>query len=624
MSHHSPDTLLDHRSRSLQKGAERTYLFIALGLLALYVFPYIWLGEGAHLTIHDNLDSDFLYLYLLKITHTAFDFDLRTIIPNMMNAAPTFGIPRSAFRTGLNLEVLSFYLLPPYVAQVLNFALVHGIGFVGMYLLLKKYVLPEPTWAITRVAVALLFALVPCYTVHGASVSGQPLLLFAFLNLLNNRSRPTDWLIIILFPFYSFFVWAGLFICVVLGGIGLASLWQRPNHQPINWSYFGGLALLSGLYLASEWQMIYAFLNQTYVSHRIEYDYSQFRSMRLVDSLRRTADLFVWPMFNTGAFLTVGILFVAGLGTWRAYRKGNFRAAKWLVGLPLLAGLFCLIHGFYHYLVVWLGDSSLGEKFRVFQFDRFYFLLPTLWFYLFALALRQFEANGRLNRLFLMGQFLIMIVANKEWRINVGKMAGVVTEAQYPSYRAFFAEKQFAQIRSYIGRPQSDYRVICLGMHPSVAQFNGFYTLDSYQNNYPLAYKHAFRRIIATELAKGTRQMRVYYDAYGCRAYLYTAELGMNYLYGKTQQRSVNHLQIDTNALAGLGGEYVISAVPIRNAAQNRLRLERIFNNSESYWQVWLYRVENGNPDAYVRYRLIVPDVGVRVTCAEYAAEQSA
>jgi hypothetical protein len=503
------------------------------------------------------------------------------------------GIPRSAFRTGLNLEVLSFYLLPPYVAQVLNFALVHGIGFLGMYLLLKRYVLPEPTWALARVAVSLLFALVPCYTVHGASVSGQPLLLFAFLNLLHNRSRPTDWLIIGLFPFYSFFVWAGLFICVVLGIIGTVSMMQKSGQQRwiINWPYVGGLVLLSGLYLASEWQMIYAFLNQTYVSHRIEYDYSQFRSMRLIDSLRRTVDLFVWPMFNTGAFFTPGILLVAGLGAWRAYRAGDYRTVKWLIGLPLLAGLFCLIHGFYHYLVVGLGDSSLGEKFRVFQFDRFYFLLPTLWFYLLALALRQFRATATLTYLFLAGQLLIMIVANKEWRINVGKMTGMVTEAQNPSYRAFFAKKQFAQIRNYIGRPQADYRVICLGMHPSVAQFNGFYTLDSYQNNYPLPYKHAFRRIIALELAKGTQRMRVYYDAYGCRAYLYTAELGMNYLYSKTQQRSVNHLQINTSALVELGGEYVISAVPIRNAAANRLRLERIFNDSESYWQVWLYRV---------------------------------
>ncbi len=595
--------------------SEKTYLFVAIGLLILYIFPYVWLGEGAHLTIHDNLDSDFLYLYLLKITRTAFDFDLKTVIPNMMSSGPGAasqfsGIPRSAFRTGLNLEVLSFWLLPPYVAQVVNFAAVHGIGFLGMYVLLKKYILPEPAWGFTRVALAFLFALVPCYIVHGASVTGQPLLLFAFLNLLNQTkaqmtsfeqatylkmsSLPdslswTDWVIIIMFPFYSFFVWAGLFICVALGLIGLVSMIQKRR---INWLYISGLLALSLLYLGSEWELIYGFINQTYVSQRVEFDYSQLRSMRLINTLYRSANLFVWPMFNTGAFLTTGILAVAGLGAWRAYRQRDFRAVRWLIGLPILAVIICLIHGFYHYLVVWLGDSSLGMKFRVFQFDRFYFLLPTLWFLLFALALRQFRANGRWNRLFLIGQFVLMVIANKEWRINVGKMTGSITEAQYPSFRAFFAEKQFAQIRDYIGKPQADYRVICLGMHPSVAQFNGFYTLDSYQNNYPLPYKHAFRKIIATELAKGTRQMRIYYDAYACRVYLYTAELGMNYLLGKTQNRDVRHLQLDTDALTGLGGQYIISAVPIRNSVQNRLRLEKMFDEPESYWRVWLYRVQ--------------------------------
>ncbi|GAB2597191.1 DUF6044 family protein [Spirosoma areae] len=565
-------------------------MLLAIGLLALYVFPYIWLGQGAYLTIHDNLDSDFIYLHLLRVTRTAFAFDLDTVLPNMMSSGRDAivlfrGIPRSALRTGLNLEVLSFWVLPPYTAQILNFVAVHGIGFVGMYLLLRKHVLPEPGWALTRVTLAFLFALVPCYINHGASVSGQPLVLFAFLNLLTHRSDWRDWFITAVFPFYSFFVWAGLFICVALGILGLAHMlhWRR-----INWSYLTGLSLLSVLYLGSEWELIYGFINQTYVSHRTEYDYARLLPVSVGNSLRKSYDFFVQTQYHAGAFITLWIVFVVGLAGIRDYRNRHWTALKPIVLLTGCVAITCLLTGFYWFPATWLGRGSFLQAF---QFDRFYFLLPTLWFILFALALRQFQANGRWNRLFLAGQFVVMITANKEWRINVGKLTGYNTEAQYPSFRAFFAEKQFAQIRDYIHEPQADYRVICLGMHPAVAQFNGFYTLDSYQNNYPLLYKHAFRKIIETELAKGSDRMRVYYDAYACRAYLYTAELGMSYLFGKTQKRAVNHLQINTNALASLGGEYIISAVPIRNAAENKLRLEKIFDEPESYWRVWLYRV---------------------------------
>ncbi len=557
------------------------YLLSAVVGLVVYVLPYVWLGEGAYLTVHDNLDSDLLYLHLLKISRTAFAFDLNTVVPNVMN-----GIPRSAFRSGLNLEVLSFYLLPTYWAQVVNFALIHGIGFAGMYALIHRYVLPQPEWAFTRVAVAFLFALVPGYTVHGASVSGQPLLLWAFLNLLTNRSRWSDWLIISLFPFYSFFVWAGLFIGLALGILGLGHM---TRSRRVHWPYVGGLTLLMGLYLLSEWQMIYSFLARTYVSHRTEYDLVRLLPMTVTDSLRKAGYLFVQTQYHSGAFGTVGILAVACIAAWRAYRRRDYRAVYVLAGFVGLAGLICLVNGFYRFPAVWLGPGNLLQAF---QFDRFYFLLPLLWFVLFAITLRQFAPNGRLNRLFLLGQLVVMVVANQEFRINVGKLAGLTNDEEYPAYRAFYATRQFAQIRDYIRRPQASYRVVSVGMHPAVAQYNGFYTLDSYQNNYRLSYKHQFREVIAPELAKAPA-IRTYYDAYGCRCYTYCAELGMGgSMQGKRQTKAVRQLTLNPAALRALGGEYVISAVPIQTTADNQLQLVTIFGDSESYWRVWLYEVK--------------------------------
>ncbi|MDA6131502.1 DUF6044 family protein, partial [Escherichia coli] len=62
-----------------------------------------------------------------------------------------------------------------------------------------------------------------------------------------------------------------------------------------------------------------------------------------------------------------------------------------------------------------------------------------------------------------------------------------------PTVRQFYAEEQFSAIKEYIGLPQEDYRVASIGLHPAIAQYNGFYTLDSYNNFYPLTYKYQFR-----------------------------------------------------------------------------------------------------------------------------------
>jgi len=131
-------------------------------------------------------------------------------------------------------------------------------------------------------------------------------------------------------------------------------------------------------------------------------------------------------------------------------------------------------------------------------------------------------------------------------------------------------------------------------MHPAVALYNGFYTVDSYQNNYLLSYKHAFRQVIAAELDKAPK-IRRYYDAYGCRCYTYTAELGMsaeNFLCGKKSKKQLWKLALNTAALHALGGRYVLSAIPIQNAFSNHLRLLRVFNDSASYWRIYLYKIQ--------------------------------
>jgi len=190
---------------------------------------------------------------------------------------------------------------------------------------------------------------------------------------------------------------------------------------------------------------------------------------------------------------------------------------------------------------------------------------------------------------------LIGLAMNAEWTANLRTLAGHARISE-PSYQAFVAPALFANIQQHIrqqtGQPPAQYRVACLGLPPSVAQLNGFYTLDSYQNNYPLAYKRRFRPLVAGELAKSP-VLRAYFDDWGNRCYLMSAELGKNFRVGALPARPVQDFAFNAGAFYQLGGRYVLSAVRLATPARSGLRLQGEFQDATAYWRVYLYSVQS-------------------------------
>jgi hypothetical protein len=136
--------------------------------------------------------------------------------------------------------------------------------------------------------------------------------------------------------------------------------------------------------------------------------------------------------------------------------------------------------------------------------------------------------------------------------------------------------------------PQSGYRVASIGLHPAIAQYNGFYTLDTYNNFYPLSYKHRFRQIIAKELKKNAK-LKNYFDTWGGRCYIFADELGKKYDYRKHSKKKIRHLQLNTKKFKAMGGRFIFSSVPIMNASNNRLRLLNVFDDRNSAWRIYVY-----------------------------------
>jgi len=556
---------------------ERPYIFGSLLILIILYAPYWLLGQDTFFLIHDFLDDSSYNFGPLVQSGQTFNFQPNAALPNIMN-----GLPRSGMHSGLYASVWFFALLPPFWAILLNFLLVHAIGFVGMYALLRAYILPERSQSFVAAGVALIFALIPTYTNYGLSVMGQPLLLMAFLNLINQKGNWKTWLVILAFPFYSFLVRSGLYVLVGLGILGLVDMIK--THK-INGLYWFGLFLLASMYVLVDFSMIGAYLTNSFVSHRTEYDPAALVSPSLLDGLKNAVLLFVQGQYHAGIFCPLPIVLLWAFWFGRSRHRNSL--PLWLMGAILA---ICLLHGFYPWL---LTRSGIPQKLlTVFQLDRFYFLLPLLWVVMLGVLCNATIRHAVIPRWAVALYIVLTLALNPEWRANALTLFGFDRKPNQPSYRAFFAEDLFRQIKTALPGTPADYRVVSIGMHPIIAQTNGFYTLDSYQNNYPLAYKHQFRRIMAAEWAKPeARNIRPYFDAYGNRCYIFPAELRMTCLIGKSENRVVNDLQFDNSAFRKMGGRYIFSVVAIKNAVSLGWRQVGIFNDPASYWRVWIYEV---------------------------------
>ncbi|MCB2376760.1 DUF6044 family protein [Hymenobacter sp. BT635] len=555
----------------------------ALLALLLFLLPFALLREQSYVTIDDNLDAELSIPYLLTRHQLALDYRAGAVVLPIMN-----GLPRNALRPGLSITVLLFGLFEPLPAYLVQQALLRVLALLGMYALLRRHVLPAPRARAVAAGLSLAWAVLPFYSMYGLTVLGQPWLLYAFLNLRRGPGRWPDWLLIAAFPFWSMFVFVGPFVVV---GIGTLLLSDVVRGRRWSWPVVGGLGLLVGLYLVVEYPLVYSLLvARQFVPHRLEFDLSRLSPQGVGAGLQSAAQYFFMGQYHASRFFH-GVALLAGLWAFRR-PAGPGQVPRSAIGsvLAVLVGL-ALFCGFYPQLVGQVQD--LVPALRTFNLSRFHFLTPLLWFVLLAWGLQALP-YGKVSMALVVMQIGVGLAMNAEWLNNLRELARRPKPTE-PNYQAYVAPALFAQVRHAIqqqsGQRPAQYRVACLGLPPAVAQLNGFYTLDSYQNHYPLAYKQAFRPIIAGELAK-TPDLQTYFDAWGNRCYLFSAELGKNFRVGAFPERVVQDFDFNAVAFRQLGGRYVLSAARLAQPGRSGLALRHDFSARNAYWHLYLYEVQ--------------------------------
>ncbi|MCP8967368.1 DUF6044 family protein [Ectobacillus ponti] len=556
-----------------EKKQEQLYLMLAGLLILLFLLPLYVLGENAHIRVHDNLDSNLAWYKVLKESGQAFG-SVHAVIPQSIN-----GLPRNAYGTEFSLLIWLHLLFPTMVAYAISQTVVRFVAFWGMYVLLRDHIIKSRTAPWIIAGTALAFSLTPFWPSGMLSTMGHPLALWAFLHIRRHSASWKHWLALLLLPLYSSFVLGFFFFLAAMGGLWV---WDVLRHRRWNLSFLSAIVLMTFLYLAIDYRFVHSLLFPEAPTSRHEFQHSR---LSLLQTLRLAVKNFAIGHTHVMTIHMYILLPLQLLVLLLAQRMGPGREKRLFLWLMLLNACLSVWYAFWFYRG-WQPIKAHVALLNTFNFARFHFLRPMVIYVLLALSLHLLYQRGGAWRRVAMGalalQLLILCFRNEEVYYRY---------VHAPSFREFYAAPLLQEVERFIGKPKPQYRVASIGLHPAVAQYNGFYTLDTYNNFYPLSYKHAFRRVIAAELAKN-RELKQYFDTWGGRCYLFADELGKRYEIRRTSKRRIERLHLDTAAFARLGGQYIFSAVPIMNAAENHLVLRRTFEHRDAAWRIYLYEVK--------------------------------
>ncbi|MES2847640.1 MAG: DUF6044 family protein [Bacteroidota bacterium] len=562
------------------KISEKKVWWLCHLVLLAFFLPFLLLGKNSYVPVGDNFESNIIWIQVL-MNADAFWTGPTHSITQLMN-----GVPHALINYQLHVPSIIIAYVGSYWGYVIDIIIMALSGFWGMCFLLKYHFADKFYNDYVIIAsVSLLFGLLPFWS-FDLSVCGQPFLFYAFLNLMKQQKKQQSFLLIALFPFFSSLVLVGIFDCIVLAGMWL---WYAAKNKKVNWSFFTGIALLTIMYVVANYQFFYLFVKGGYVSHRAEMQKVLTKSFGAM--LQNFKDVTINLQWHSPALQSVVILPVVVIMFCIFFFKHK-NAKQYRLFIALVTGLL-LCNIFYTAYYAHYFDGVFGRLFKIFplQLQRFHFLEPFVWYMAFGLCLvwiaHHIKKGKLIASVLVLAQLLFIFINHPSAKAIAGKF--VVKNG--PTFNRLTGEGIFKEIDSFIGKPKSEYRVASVAMYPSMAQWNGFYTLDGYMPDYPLAYKHEFREIIAGELKKGS--YKGYFDNWGSRCYLYINDVKENlsdYAKGRPYYgKGIENPALNFDKFLQMGGRYIFSSIPITS---KRMILLKKFERPDAWYDVYVYEVK--------------------------------
>lgn len=570
----------------------RCLFILGFAAVLVMIIPYILLGQDSVVAYHDQLDGE-LIVYILQAKHL---FD-GNILPEFMG-----GVYKTVLTPPAPAATILFKFMSPFTALVVLQLLGSITGYLGMYGLVRY----TAGHSFIAMAVGVMYGYLPFLPVYGLSQYGIPMLIFLLLYAMDKKTGKAVFFAVLYGVFYAL---NSSLVLVGFGILGSIVIWmimllikgekKACVCTALVWSGMLVTYLFENMTLIRQTMG----LSDTYVSHKTEYTLSPDTYAggflgAFVNGGQHSGDFhkyFLWMIILEALCCLVPLV---------RRKTGNMRAYRIMY--------VCLIINICYALITALWNGEIGVMLRgrsgvlgAFQMDRLLWIAPCLWYLAFACGLALFAGAGDSGRRGMRPVFVLFIAVmltvcggkvllESNLKPNLQKVLNPEYSAM--SFNDYYAVGVLDEVDDFIMEltqdTQDKYRVVSLGIDPAAALYHGFYCLDGYSNNYPLEYKHAFRRIISPELDKSA-YLKEYFDGWGNRCYLFSAECPGYY----TVEKGGFYYQdysIDTDALRDMGGEYIISAAYIANAQECGLTLlnGEPFETEDSYYRIYVYGLQ--------------------------------
>ena len=563
-------------------------LFVAM-LICMQAGVFLIFREGSYIQVHDNLDLFASQLQIMKNTDTFFAHDV--LLPMLG------GISRNHFGSEFSLYNILFFILPNFWAYMAGYVLKIAIGIFSFCLLAKdvygeKYEEYRPLVLV----VATAYGLIPVFPAYGIAFTSVPLIVFLLRRI---YSKPNVWLYlgVFLYPLLSYFSYFGIFLLAYVA-LAVVILWIRDKRFPKGITI--SLLLLAAGYIAFEHRLFKEMLFSDLVTIRgsmVSADLS------LTENLKS-----VWAVFTSTNFheqdshmylvlpvCLIGLVIInAGYVRKKEFREILTDSCNLVLGLIVFN---CIIYGLYD----WKAFRDLVEmivpQLTGFQFNRFTFFNPFLWYaLLFLIVKRMYDSRKKVlmwaaNGIVMAAALIVMFkpqMYNDFYNTCYYNAYSIIkqTPVNDLNYKEYYSKELFDYIKEetgYDGEWSAAY-----GLNPAILQYNGIATLDGYLGMYSQEYKEAFRKVIAPALETALDN-RVYFDDWGARAYLFSGSDENTYAPYKDMGLTDYSLQIDTDAYKAIGGQYIFSRIEISNREELGLVLKGVYSHESSPYTIYLY-----------------------------------